>query len=135
MERALGLSPGDLDRAASRRCATCGKYDEHGTFLYRPSTEDWTCFECGYEGSTLARARELQAGAELQAAHFLSQREATTILLTRANALLELAWGLIANVDGGQWKQGPQWEDAANRWREQFKHPMNGGPEEKDVVR
>ena len=32
--------------------------------------------------------------------------------------ILELAWGLIANVSGGEWdKQSTDWQKAARRWR------------------
>lgn len=29
------------------------------------------------------------------------------------------AWGIIANVSGGDWKkQSPEWQEAAERWRD-----------------
>ena len=35
--------------------------------------------------------------------------------------LLEFAWGVIANVSGGDWKkQSPEWQEAVIRWREQY---------------
>jgi len=35
--------------------------------------------------------------------------------------LLELAWGIIANANGGDWdKATPEWHDAAERWRDRY---------------
>lgn len=32
---------------------------------------------------------------------------------------LELAWGVIANVSGGNWEQqSPEWQEAAAKWRD-----------------
>lgn len=40
--------------------------------------------------------------------------------------LMELAWGIIANAGGGDWsKESPEWQDAAQRWRDQF-HDLLG---------
>lgn len=37
---------------------------------------------------------------------------------------VELAWGLIANVSGGDWsKQSPEWHAAAIRWRDEYWSP------------
>lgn len=34
---------------------------------------------------------------------------------------LDIAWGLIANVSGGDWdKQSSEWRDAAKRWRDEY---------------
>ena len=34
---------------------------------------------------------------------------------------MEAAWGIIANVSGGDWsKQSKEWQDAAARWRDEF---------------
>lgn len=34
---------------------------------------------------------------------------------------LELAWGIIANAGGGDWKtQTEVWQDAAKRWRDRY---------------
>lgn len=50
-------------------------------------------------------------------------REATE--LERAHDLLELAWGVIANVGGhpkndGWPSQGKDWQEAAVRWRDDY---------------
>jgi hypothetical protein len=38
---------------------------------------------------------------------------------------LELAWGLIANAYGGNWKlASPEWRGAAERWRDEHWHPV-----------
>jgi hypothetical protein len=35
--------------------------------------------------------------------------------------LLDIAWGVIANVDGGSWDtQSADWREAAERWRDQY---------------
>ncbi len=35
--------------------------------------------------------------------------------------LLETAWGIIANANGGDWeKASPEWREAAARWRDQY---------------
>lgn len=37
---------------------------------------------------------------------------------------LELAWGIIANVSGGNWnEQTVDWKKAAERWRDEHWHP------------
>lgn len=43
---------------------------------------------------------------------------------------LELAWGLIANAYGGDWKSAPDdWRKAAERWRDEQYHPsLDDGP-------
>ena len=35
--------------------------------------------------------------------------------------LLELAWGLIANANEGNWnKATPEWKEAAEKWRDTY---------------
>ena len=35
--------------------------------------------------------------------------------------LLEVAWGIIANANGGDWdKATPEWRGAAERWRDRY---------------
>ncbi len=35
--------------------------------------------------------------------------------------LLEVAWGIIANANGGDWdKATPEWKEAAERWRDRY---------------
>ena len=35
--------------------------------------------------------------------------------------LLEAAWGIIANANGGDWnKASPEWRDAAEKWRDRY---------------
>ena len=37
---------------------------------------------------------------------------------------MEIAWGVIANAEGGNWKRGSQeWRGAAERWRDEHWHP------------
>lgn len=39
----------------------------------------------------------------------------------RTKDLLEEAWGIIANVDGGEWnEQGRDWREAARIFKEKF---------------
>lgn len=34
---------------------------------------------------------------------------------------VEAAWGIIANVSGGDWtKQSPEWQEAARRWEREY---------------
>lgn len=41
--------------------------------------------------------------------------------LARRDELLELAWGLIANAQGGNWDAAsPEWREAAERWRDRY---------------
>lgn len=50
---------------------------------------------------------------------YTGQRE-----ILRLMDALELAWGVIANVDGGDWTgQSPEWQQAAARWRDEQWHP------------
>jgi len=42
--------------------------------------------------------------------------------------LNEIAWGIIANVSGGDWsKQSAEWREAAERWRDKY-HASLGIP-------
>ena len=39
---------------------------------------------------------------------------------------LELAWGVIANANGGDWeKANKEWHDAAIRWRDEYHRILN----------
>jgi hypothetical protein len=41
------------------------------------------------------------------------------------NDCLETAWGIIANVSGGDWtEQNPKWQKAVIRWRDNQFHPI-----------
>lgn len=45
--------------------------------------------------------------------------------------MLEAAWGIIANVDVGDWaRQRPEWQRAAARWRDAYhrKSEPSSGP-------
>jgi hypothetical protein len=38
---------------------------------------------------------------------------------------IETAWGIIANVSGGDWtRQEPHWQEAVVRWRDNDFHPI-----------
>ena len=40
---------------------------------------------------------------------------------TETDALLETAWGIIANAGGGNWDlETPEWKEAAERWRDKY---------------
>ena len=44
---------------------------------------------------------------------------------------IELAWGIIANVGGGDWdKETKEWKEAAIKWRDCFISEINGEDEE-----
>lgn len=49
---------------------------------------------------------------------------------------MDTAWGILANVSGGNWGiQTPEWEQAAERWRDEMWHPAldrNGHPSPED---
>lgn len=41
--------------------------------------------------------------------------------MTSADDLLESAWGVIANANGGNWEdESPEWQEAARRWRDNW---------------
>ena len=43
------------------------------------------------------------------------------IMETKEQNLLELAWGLIANANEGDWdKATKEWKEAAERWRDEY---------------
>ncbi len=45
--------------------------------------------------------------------------------IKRLDDCLETAWGIIANVSGGDWtRQKPQWQEAVIRWRDNEFHPI-----------
>ena len=45
--------------------------------------------------------------------------------INRLEDCIETAWGIIANVSGGDWtRQKPQWQEAVVRWRDNDFHPI-----------
>jgi hypothetical protein len=41
----------------------------------------------------------------------------------------EMAWGIIANVSGGDWtRQSDEWREAAARWRDQYFAALRASP-------
>jgi hypothetical protein len=45
--------------------------------------------------------------------------------IKRLEDCIETAWGIIANVSGGDWtRQKPQWQEAVVRWRDNDFHPI-----------
>ncbi len=44
--------------------------------------------------------------------------------------MLEAAWGIIANVDLGDWaRQRPEWREAAEKWRDAYHRSIKVGNE------
>lgn len=64
------------------------------------------------------------AGADAHSVSYRQGYEAGVKAATadnRANDLLHTAWGIIANVHGGDWDKAPaNWRDAAVRWRNDY---------------
>lgn len=53
--------------------------------------------------------------------------------LDEARQQLELAWGLIANVSGGNWgQQSTEWQHAAANWRDRWLGTPGGTGEDKE---
>ena len=53
------------------------------------------------------------------------QRDLLTKRVAELEGVLETAWGLIANVSGGDWSQQPiGWQEAVFRWRDKDFHPI-----------
>jgi hypothetical protein len=45
--------------------------------------------------------------------------------IKRMDDCIETAWGIIANVSGGDWtRQEPHWQEAVVRWRDNDFHPI-----------
>jgi hypothetical protein len=45
--------------------------------------------------------------------------------IKRLEEVVESAWGVIANVSGGNWaEQRPDWREVAIRWRDERFHPV-----------
>lgn len=45
----------------------------------------------------------------------------TDEMVAELNELLELAWGIIANANGGDWSRAThEWQGAAVRWRDRY---------------
>ena len=45
--------------------------------------------------------------------------------IKRMDDCIETAWGIIANVSGGDWtRQKPHWQEAVVRWRDNDFHPI-----------
>ena len=48
--------------------------------------------------------------------------------------LLQIAWGIIANANGGDWdKATPEWKGAAERWRDKYHDGVLAHIEEDDM--
>ena len=46
-----------------------------------------------------------------------------------ADELLEEAWGVIANAQGGRWEDAsPEWREAATRWRDKWHQRLDARP-------
>jgi hypothetical protein len=61
--------------------------------------------------------------------HFARQLErelnAANDRIKRLEDCIETAWGIIANVSGGDWtRQKPHWQEAVVRWRDNDFHPI-----------
>ncbi len=67
---------------------------------------------------SIARSRDEDAAHELDLMFIQGAIDAATAKLSEE---LELAWGIIANVHGGDWdKESKEWQDAAIRWRDRY---------------
>ena len=43
--------------------------------------------------------------------------------------LLETAWGIIANANGGNWDIAPkEWKEAAEKWRDEYHKTLSNPP-------
>ena len=48
--------------------------------------------------------------------------------------LLQIAWGIIANANGGDWDNAaPEWKAAAERWRDKYHDGVLAHIEEDDM--
>lgn len=68
--------------------------------------------------------RVLEIGAHVEGKIPLSppaSKKKTGHVRVQRDALLEYAWGIIANAHGGNWEDArPDWKEAAEKWREQY---------------
>ena len=52
----------------------------------------------------------------------------------KANELLSYAWGIIANVNGGDWDfQSDTWRAAAKKWRKEYYELLSQTEESDDT--
>lgn len=76
-------------------------------------SEQW-----GPEFAHLRCAIAFNAGSEVQDAKLQDR-------IRRLEDCIETAWGIIANVSGGNWaEQRPDWREATIRWRDEQFHPV-----------
>jgi hypothetical protein len=60
-----------------------------------------------------------------QALDLHKENEALKQRIKRMDDCIETAWGIIANVSGGDWtRQKPHWQEAVVRWRDNDFHPI-----------
>lgn len=54
----------------------------------------------------------------------LAERKALRAEVEKLMDGMDCAWGVIANVSGGNWeKQNTEWQTAAAHWRDKYWHP------------
>lgn len=74
----------------------------------------------GYECGT-GRGAYRERSSRCHKAQVLNLKER----IKRLEDCIETAWGIIANVSGGDWtRQKPHWQEAAVRWRDNDFHPI-----------
>jgi 6,7-dimethyl-8-ribityllumazine synthase len=70
-----------------------------------------------------AKVSELFAKLRARADAAEERERGLRVEVSRLMAGMELAWGVIASAAGGAWdREGPQWADAAARWRDEHWH-------------
>ena len=81
----------------------------------------WTCKHCGtitWSEGALERHMCSWKEADIKMKEFQAKEREISLLMQE---LLESAWGIIANVSGGEWsKQTLPWVNATVRWRDKY---------------
>ena len=96
-------------------CANCAELEKQ---LDRLFNEDG-CPECGYGVTVGCYGCELKAEQE--------RSKALAEQIVRLQDGMEIAWGIIANVCGGDWDHPANlhgWKEAAEKWRDEYWHEM-----------
>lgn len=61
--------------------------------------------------------QNVRMGTMVTACAFLEGAHRPRTEMERKDYLIEIAWGIIANVSNGDWtKQSQMWQDAASHW-------------------
>lgn len=103
----------------------------HGGNLLRSADGGFASYECKtvqdieLSDDEWKRAGQSDACRKREVQLLTKQRDEARERIKRLEDCIETAWGIIANVSGGDWtRQKPHWQEAVVRWRDNDFHPI-----------